>query len=123
MRFKGHGGKGTPNNGDLIVIIHVISDKNFNVNNLDLYYNLEVDLYTAILGGHAEIETFENKLKIKIPSCTPNNKKFRIHGKGMPLMENPLQTGDLIINVQIIIPESISKEERILFEKLQKIKT
>jgi molecular chaperone DnaJ len=73
----------------------------------------------AALGTEIEVPTIDNgKSKVKIPAGTQSGKQFRLKGKGMPILrENNF--GDLYLEVNVIIPESLSKEQRVLLEKLK----
>ena len=81
----------------------------------DLIYNLMLSLPTAILGGTVEIPTIEGKAKIKIESGTQSGKILRLKGKGLPSV-NSYGTGDLLVNIGVYIPESLTKEEKKIFE-------
>jgi molecular chaperone DnaJ len=73
----------------------------------------------AALGTEIEVPTIDGgKSKVKIPAGTQSGKQFRLKGKGMPILrENNF--GDLYLEVNVIIPESLSKEQRVLLEKLK----
>lgn len=119
--FKGKGGKGTVQNGDLYVKVYIQEhDKFVRVRN-DLKCWLTIDLYTAVLGGPAYITTFDGKVKIKIPKGTQYGKEMRIPGKGMPVYENEMRRGDLYFRIMISLPKKISEKEKELFVKLQKM--
>jgi curved DNA-binding protein len=83
---------------------------------------LPVDIYTAILGGKVELDTFSGRFNINIPKGSQNGKMFRLKNKGMPEYGNENKRGDLYVRVNIKIPENLSKDEIDLFKKLKKIK-
>ena len=76
-------------------------------------------MFDAALGTEIEVPTIDSgKSKVKIPAGTQSGKQFRLKGKGMPILrENNF--GDLYLEVSVIIPESLSKEQRSLLEKLK----
>jgi curved DNA-binding protein len=78
-----------------------------------------VDLFTAVLGGEKEVNTLSGLLKIKIPAGTQNGKLLRIRGKGMPVYNKPDQTGDLLVEIQVLIPEQLTEQQQELFRQLQ----
>ena len=88
----------------------------------DLIYNLLLSVPTAALGGTVEIPTIDGKAKIKIEPGTQPGKVLRLRGKGLPKLNSygyNTGTGDLLVNVSVYIPETLSKEERQALEKWQ----
>ncbi len=81
-----------------------------------------MDLYTAVLGGHAQISTLNGDVSLKIPAGTNSGKTFRLRGKGMPNPRNPQQHGDLLATIQIRIPQQLGSHERYLFEELARLR-
>lgn len=118
---KGNGIKGGVN-GDLQVVINEIPHDNFERGNgSDLKYYLDLSYPDIILGTEAEIPTIEGKpVKIKIKEMTQPGTLLRLKGKGMPI-PNTSNRGDLIIEVNIAIPERVSDEEKELLKELKKI--
>lgn len=84
---------------------------------------VSVDLFTAVLGGEKEVSTLSGLLKIKIPPGTQNGKVLRIRGKGMPVYNKPGETGDLLVEIQVLIPEKLTEQQRQLFRQLQSSRT
>lgn len=117
MGGKGNAGKHNGVPGDLLIQIEeeqhpeLIRDEN------DLIYNLLLSFPTAALGGTIEIPTIDNKVKVKIDSGTQPGKVLRLRGKGLPNV-NGYGTGDLLVNVSIYVPETLTKEEKNMMEKL-----
>ncbi len=119
LRSMGAQGKFGGEKGDLFLNIHVINHPFFEVKDDDLYYNLDVDLYTAVLGGNIQIKTLDNKkINIVIPKETENGKLLKLKKMGLPKDGNLNEKGDLYVRVLIQIPKKLSKEERKLFETL-----
>jgi curved DNA-binding protein len=119
IKSKGATGSSEQYRGDLYVRIHVSPHTVFKRKADDLHATQAIDLYTAILGGDAMVNTLGGTLKIKIPSGTPNGKTIRIKGKGMPVNGRPGSFGDLYLQLNVTIPVKLSKEERKLFEQLK----
>ena len=80
-----------------------------------------VDLYTTLLGGKTTIETPSGKINLTIPEGTPHQKTLRLKGKGMPIYNQTGTYGDMIVTVNIKMPEKLSEEERKLITQLQTI--
>jgi len=124
LRIKGKGGHGTGGgpDGDIYIKIKVQSDSNYKIDRHDLILKTDVDLYTAVLGGKKEIQTLAGKLNVPVPKGAQNGSKLRLKGKGMPVYNKPEQCGDLYIQLNILIPKHLSKEELKLFERLKDLK-
>ncbi|HHH52185.1 MAG TPA: J domain-containing protein, partial [Bacteroidetes bacterium] len=123
LKIKGKGAPGRNGGtaGDLYIKINIMDDPQFVRDGNNLKKKVNIDLYTALLGGEQEVETLDNKkVKIKIPPGTQNGKVFRIKGKGMPKYNSPSSYGDLYLETNIVIPTNLSKEEKECFEKLKK---
>ncbi len=118
MRGKGNAGKRNGVNGDLQIIIEeeahpqLIRDEN------DLVYNLLLDIPTAILGGSAEIPTIDDPVRVTIEPGTQPGKVLRLRGKGLPTL-NGYGRGDILVNISIYVPETLSKEEKKSMEKFK----
>ena len=123
LRIKGKGAHGSTQQqrGDLYVRIRIKAHPLFQRKRDDLYMDHPVDLYTAVLGGDAIVNTLSGKIKVKIPGGTQNGKNIRIKGKGMPLYGKTGTFGDLYLQIQVSIPENLTTEEKQLFEQLKKL--
>lgn len=124
VRVAGQGGEGvqggTP--GDLFLVVNVQPDSKFERDGDDLKTETTVDLYTLILGGEATIQTLTGQVSLKIPPDTQPGRVFRLRGQGMPNMRDPQQHGDLLVKVQVRLPQHLSTEEKKLFEQLAKLR-
>ena len=118
------GGKGAPGlkggpAGDLYITIHVTPHAQFRREGDNLVCPLQLDLFTAVLGGKLEANTLSGKINITIPAGTQNGKLLRIKGKGMPVYDHPDQHGDLLLEIQVTIPENLTEQQKELFRQLQ----
>jgi curved DNA-binding protein len=104
--------------GDLYLHITVKPHPVFKREGDNLRCDVDVDMYTAVLGGQVRVTTLGNQVSLKIPAGTNSGKTFRLRGKGMPNPRNPQQHGDLLATVQIHVPQRLSSRERELFEEL-----
>ncbi|WPP50213.1 DnaJ C-terminal domain-containing protein [Catalinimonas niigatensis] len=121
LRIKG---KGTPGvyggvAGDLYLQVNVNPSLQFDRKGDDLYADLKVDLYTAILGGKVQVETLKGKINVNIEAGTENGKVLRLKGLGMPSYEQTDKQGNLYAKVQVELPKNLSAEEKMLFQKLR----
>ncbi len=108
--------------GDLLITINVLDDPVFKRKGNDLYAEIYVDLYIAVLGGKVEFNTFKGKVKIDISKSTSSGKILKLKGLGMPYYGKSNIYGDLYLTVQIKVPENLSQKEINLFKELQKLR-
>ena len=119
---KGNAGPNNGINGDIQVFIEEEDNDTFVRDGNDLIYNLLLDFPTATLGGEIEIPTIEgSKLKVKIESGTQPGKTLRLRGKGLPAVQGyGSGRGDLVVNISVYIPKTLSREEKEIIEKWRK---
>ena len=119
---KGNAGKHNGIAGDLLVVIEEEKHPDLIRDGEDLIYNLLLSIPTAALGGTVEIPTIDSKVKVKIEPGTQPGKVLRLRGKGLPSVNSygySNGTGDLLVNISIYIPETLSKDEKNALEKMQ----
>ena len=121
VRVSGKGQKGTRQAGDLYLVVQVEPDPRFERKGDDLYTDVEVDLYTAVLGGEIKVPTPGGSVVLTIPAGSQPGQKFRLKGKGMPKLRQRSQHGDLYARLHVRLPKQLGSEERELFEKLAKM--
>jgi curved DNA-binding protein len=119
---KGSPGAGGGASGDLFIKINLAKHPYVQRQGDDLYIDMKVDLYTAILGGKTEVQTLNGKIKVDIAKETKNGKTLRLKGMGMPLYNQRGKFGDLYLNVVVDIPSNLSKKEEDLFRQLRAIR-
>jgi len=118
-------GKGNPGSlgggfGDLLVEVGIAEHETFRREGRDLYCLIDTPFTTAALGGSLKVPTFSGFINIKIPQGTQVGRKFRIKGKGIKSMKNDL-VGDLIYEVMITTPTSLSAQQRELLEQFAEL--
>jgi curved DNA-binding protein len=104
----------------LYLDLEVLPDDRFERHGDNLYAEVDVDLYTAVLGGEARVQTLEGDVVLTIPAGSQPDQTIRLKGRGMPKLRHPDQHGDLFARVKIAIPTNLNADERELFEKLAK---
>ena len=111
MSGKGNAARHGGVNGDLLILVEeephpeLIRDEN------DLLYNLLLSVPQAALGATVEVPTVDGKAKVKIDPGTQPGKVLRLRNKGLPSI-NRYGTGDLLVNVSVYIPETLSASEK-----------
>jgi molecular chaperone DnaJ len=115
---KGNAARRGGINGDLLVVIEEIPDRELIRDGNDLLYTLFVSIPQATLGCTAEIPTVGGKAKIKIVAGTQPGKILRLKGKGIPDV-NGYGYGDLLVYVSVWIPKQLSKDEEKILKKLE----
>lgn len=105
-----------PDGRDLYLLIHVADDPRFEREGDDLRTSASVDVFTALLGGEAQVQTMEGAVQLKIPAGTQPEQVFRLAGRGMPHLKGN-QKGDLFVRLKVQIPKELSSEQRALIEK------
>jgi curved DNA-binding protein len=111
-----------PNGLDLYLIVEVQDDKRFERRGNDLHTVATVDIFTAILGGEAEVETLSGKIKLNVPAGTQPEQVFRLAGRGMPSIKNANEKGDLYVRLKVQTPKYLSPKQRELLEEASRIK-
>jgi molecular chaperone DnaJ len=123
LRVPGHGypasQKGAPS-GDLLVIIRTAPDERFKRHGADLWREETVDLADAALGTNLKVPTLDGEAKVKVPAGTQPDTVLRLAGKGLPRF-GAKGRGNLFIRVVVHMPETLSVDERKLFERLREI--
>lgn len=124
IRLSGQGqpGPGDGRAGDLYLRVEVLPHGRFQRDGDDLKVTLPVNLYTAMLGGKADVSTIDRTVKLTIPPETANGKVFRLRGLGMPHLRNPDQRGDLYATVEVQLPQNLSEKEKALLQQLQEMR-
>ena len=122
IKIKGHGGPGINGapNGDLYISFHIINNTKLRRDGNDLHTTVDLDLYTAVLGGEIVIDTLDGKVKLNVKPETQNGIKIKLKGKGFPVYKKEGEFGDMVITFQIKIPTNLTDKQKELFEQLSK---
>lgn len=105
-------------NGDLLILVQEEAHPELVRDENDLLYNLFISIPDSILGTAVEIPTIENKVKVKIEAGTQPGKILRLRGKGLPDV-NGYGRGDLMVKINVWVPNNVTKDEKKILEKLQ----
>lgn len=121
VRLIGQGKKGENGgkNGDLLIRINIKDDKKFALRGIDLYTDLCITPWEAVLGTKVSIDTIGETIFLHIPQGIESGEKVKIQGKGYK--DGKGGRGELIADVKIMIPKVPTKEEMKFFEKLNQI--
>jgi curved DNA-binding protein len=117
----GPGGGGVPA-GNLYLNVTVEPHPAFKRDADDLRRDIDLDLYTAVLGGEVRVGTLEGDVTLRVPPETQGGRTFRLRGKGMPKLRNPDKRGDLYVTVRVRLPKNLNEREKQLFQDLAEIR-
>ncbi|WP_018628509.1 DnaJ C-terminal domain-containing protein [Niabella aurantiaca] len=122
IKIAGYGAPGANGgpSGDLYITFAIQNDTAFTRKGNDLYTQVPLDLYKAVLGGEQTIDTMEGKVKLTIKPETQNETKVRLKGKGFPVYKKEGTFGDLYITYQVQLPKNLSPKAKELFNELAK---
>ncbi len=125
IKISGKGGAGTNGgpHGDLYIQFSIINNTKFKREGNNLHSTVDLDLYSALLGGEINTETFTGEVKLKISPETQTGTKVKLKGKGFPVYKKEGEYGDLIITYRIKNPSHLTQKEKELFEELKKLRS
>jgi molecular chaperone DnaJ len=121
VRLKAQGGRGRNGgpSGDLVITFRVLPDRFYKREGLDLIATVPINVAQAILGSKVSVKTLSGtKVSLKIPAGTASGKRFRVREQGISKDD---AVGDLIVEVQIIVPEELTPEQRDLMERFAEV--
>jgi curved DNA-binding protein len=123
IKIAGHGGKGINGgpDGDLYITFSVANHPDFKRSGNDLFTTVNLDMYTAVLGGEITIETLNGKVKLKVKPETQNGSKVKLTGKGFPVYKNEGKFGDLYVTYLVKIPTNLTEKQKSLFKQLSEL--
>lgn len=121
IKIANHGKDGSNGGekGDLLIVFNITNSTEFERKGNDLYKTVDVDLYTALLGGDITIDTFDSKVKLKVKEGTQNATKVKLRGKGFPKYKQDNAFGDLYITYNVTIPTNLSSKQKELLKEVQ----
>lgn len=121
IRLIGQGkqGQNGGKNGDLFIKVNIEDSNIYKLHGYDIYTDLLLTPWEAVLGTKAQIETIDGESKIYVPQGVVSGEKIKIPAKGYK--DGKGGRGDLIAQVKIVVPKNPSKEEIEIYEKLKNI--
>jgi curved DNA-binding protein len=123
IRLRGQGGQGTggADSGDLYLVARIAPDRRYRLEGRNLHVTLPLAPWEAALGTEVDVESPAGKLKVTVPAGTSSGRRLRLAGQGLPHRGG--KPGDLFAEAQIMVPESLTSEERRHFQELAKTST
>ena len=113
---KGQEGIGGGDSGNLYLRVKFAKHPDFRVRGADLYYDLELAPWEAVLGATVHIQTLDGTVSLKVPAGTQSAQQFRLRGKGLPTSNGT--RGDLYTIVSIEVPSHLTAEQKVLWDQL-----
>ncbi|NWG26010.1 MAG: molecular chaperone DnaJ [Pseudorhodoplanes sp.] len=123
IRLAGEGEAGLRGGaaGDLYIFLSIQPHALFQRDGADLHCRVPVSMVTAALGGDFEVPTIDgSKSRVKVPAGTQSGRRFRLAGKGMPVLRSR-QTGDMYVQVVVETPQNLTKKQRELLHEFEKL--
>jgi curved DNA-binding protein len=112
IRLAGKGERG----GDLLLRVVIMSNPHYHVEASDLIHELKLPAWEAVLGAEVQVTTADGAVRLKIPAGTQPGRRFRLAGRGLPVGAG--RRGDFFVQVQVILPEVLTVEEKACWERL-----
>jgi curved DNA-binding protein len=102
-----------------LLVIKVREDPTFERRGDDLYVDVPVGLYTALLGGQVQVLTLSGPVMLTIKPGTQNGRTLRLRGKGMPKLRKPDEYGDLYASIAVQLPTELTDRQRELLQEMR----
>ena len=107
--------------GDLYIFLAIAGHPFFQREGADLHCRVPISMVSAALGGEFEVPTIDGgNTRVKVPDGTQSGRRFRIHGKGMPVLRSR-QTGDMYVQVVVETPQKLTKRQRELLNEFERL--
>jgi molecular chaperone DnaJ len=123
IRLGGEGEAGVRGgpSGDLYIFLSIAAHAFFQRDGADLHCRVPISMVQAALGGEFEVPTIDNgRTRVKVPPATQSGRRFRLSGKGMPVLRTK-QTGDMYVQVVVETPQNLTKRQRELLNEFEKL--
>jgi molecular chaperone DnaJ len=123
IRLAGEGEAGLRGGppGDLYIFLSITPHEFFQRDGADLHCRVPISMVSAALGGEFEVPAIDGaKARVKVPTGTQTGRRFRLSGKGMPVLRTK-QTGDMYVQVSVETPQNLSKRQRELLAEFEKL--
>jgi curved DNA-binding protein len=109
----------TSEGGDVYLKVTVEPDAVFERDGDDLTTQATIDMFTALLGGEAEVQTMTGRALLTIPPGTQPEQKFRLAGRGMPKLKDTQSKGDLFVKVKVHLPKKLNEDQKKLLARMR----
>jgi curved DNA-binding protein len=116
----GNDGIGGGASGDLYLRVRFAAHPEFRVRGADLYYELDLAPWEAVLGTNVVVPTLKDRVSVRVPAGTNHGGQLRVRGRGLPAGSDGGQ-GDLYVVVNVEFPQQITEEERDLWQQLSRV--
>jgi molecular chaperone DnaJ len=123
IRLQGEGEAGVRGGpaGDLYIFLSLAAHPFFTRDGADLHCRVPISMVQAALGGEFEVPTIDGgKTRVKVPEGSQSGRRFRLHGKGMPVLRSR-QTGDMYVQILVETPQKLTKRQRELLAEFEKL--
>src|SRR5919204_526646 len=123
IRLAGEGEAGVRGGpaGDLYIFLAISAHPFFQREGADLHCRVPISMVQAALGGEFEVPTIDgNQTRVKVPEGTQSGRRFRLQGKGMPVLRSK-QTGDMYVQVLVETPQKLTKRQRELLSEFERL--
>jgi len=122
IRVPGKGGAGRDGggSGDLYLRVRLAAHPDFRVRGADLYHDVPVAPWEAVLGAEVPVRTLDGSIKMRVPPGASNGQQLRLRGRGLPRGKGG-ERGDLYVILNVQVPKSATDEERGLWENLRRV--
>ena len=116
VAHTGHAAQRRGSAGDLLLVMRFEKHPDYRIEGADLYYDLVLPAWTAVLGGETHIPTPDGPVLLKVPAGTQPGRKFRLKGRGLPV--SATARGDFYAELAVTLPTELTPEQRKLWEQL-----
>jgi molecular chaperone DnaJ len=123
IRLAGEGEAGVRGGspGDLYIFLSIASHPFFQRDGADLHCRVPISIVTASLGGEFEVPAIGGSMtRVKVPAGTQSGRRFRLQGKGMPVLRSK-QTGDMYVQVVVETPQKLTKRQKELLAEFDRL--
>lgn len=120
LRLQGKGGRQGGPPGDLYVVVRSMPDKRFERSGADLWHVETIQVADAVLGTELTVDTLYGKAKVTVPPGSQPESVLRLRDKGLPRFGRT-GNGDFYLKLKVLLPEHLSREEHVLYEKLREM--
>lgn len=117
---QGKPGKNGGEPGDLYIKVEIMKNDIFEVKGFDLCMNLKLSPWEAALGTEVKVENIDSSILVNVPAGTESGETLRIANCGF-WNTSTYGRGDLLLNIQIMVPKELTDTEKLLFEKLEAV--